>query len=98
MISPGASPSSATLLPVSTHTYATSLCCFRCIGGDHDCAAAPRDPPWRACKVSEALRLWTEIEAGLSCRLSPSRLPWAHLADMQRQSSDVRCWGLNRPK
>jgi hypothetical protein len=36
---------------------AAYLCCFCRTGGDHDCAATPRDLPRRACKISEALRL-----------------------------------------
>ena len=80
---------------VGNYAYnASYLCCFRCIGGDHDCAAAPRDPPRRACKLSHALRVLGRDRGRAIVSLSCRGCSW-HFSDMLRQSSDVRF--SNRP-
>jgi hypothetical protein len=56
IISPGASSSSKPLTGNCSYD-ATCLCRLRCFGGDHDRASAPRNTSWRACKLSDALRL-----------------------------------------
>jgi hypothetical protein len=75
MISPGAFLSLAKPL-IGNYAYdATYLCRFCCIGGNHDCAAAPRDTPRCACKLSGALRLLDRnrgrVIVSLTCRGRP---------------------------
>jgi hypothetical protein len=76
MVSPGASSPLAKPL-IGNYAYnATYLCRFCCIGGDHDCAAAPRDAPRCACKLSGALRLLDRnrgrLVVSLTCRVAHS--------------------------
>jgi hypothetical protein len=75
MISPGASSSLATPLAGNCAYDATCLCYLRCIRGDDDCAAAPRDTPRCACKLSHALRFLdrnsSRAVVSLTCRGCP---------------------------
>jgi hypothetical protein len=81
---PGASSSFVIILVGTTPYNASYLCFFRCIGGDHDCAAAPRDPPRRACELSHALRILGRDRGRTIVSLSPSSLlmgtPCGHAA------------------
>lgn len=77
MTSPGASSSLAKPLIGNDAYNATYLCRLCCIAGDHDCAAAPRDTPRCACKLSGALRLLDRnrgrVVVSLTCRDCPWR-------------------------